>query len=203
MSIPHGAGAIVSTPSDLVKFIYALFTNKLISQQSLNKMKTITDGYGMGIFQYPFETKKAYGHTGGIDGFASLLAFLPDDSLAIAYCSNGTVYSINDIIIGGLSIYYNKPYPLPVFATISLKTEELDKYLGVYSSAQIPLKITITKNNTTLIGQAIGQPSFPLECTALNLFKFDPSGVVIEFNPDKNEFTLKQGGQTFLFTKDK
>ncbi len=34
MSIPHGAGAIVSTPTDLVKFISALFDGKLVSKES-------------------------------------------------------------------------------------------------------------------------------------------------------------------------
>ncbi len=65
MSIPGGAGAIVSTPTDLTKFIEALFSLKFVSQNSLNQMKTMTDGYGMGMFQIPFYNKKAYGHNGG------------------------------------------------------------------------------------------------------------------------------------------
>ncbi len=200
LSIPGGAGAIVSTPADLTKFIESLFFLKLISSSSLEQMKTMTDGYGMGMFQFPFYTKQAYGHTGGVDGFASILEYFPEDSLALAYCSNGQVYPMNYILIGVLSIYFNQPYSIPTF---SLKTEDLDKYLGVYSSIQIPLKITITKNATTLISQAAGQQSFPLDATEKDKFKFDPAGIKVEFNPDKNEMTLKQGGQTVLFTKEK
>ena len=203
MSIPAGAGSIISTPTDLTKLIEALFSLKLVSQNSLFQMKTITDGYGMGMFQIPFYTKKAYGHNGGIDGFASNLAYFPEDSLAVAYCTNGQVYPINDILIGVLSIYYNKEYSIPTFNTISLKTADLDKYLGVYSSTQIQLKITITKDNTTLVAQATGQSSFLLEATEKDKFKFDQAGVKMEFNTDKNELTLKQGGGIFLFTKDK
>jgi len=66
MSIPGGAGAVVSTPTDLTKFIEALFSLKLVSQNSLDQMKTITEGFGMGMFQIPFYTKKAYGHNGGM-----------------------------------------------------------------------------------------------------------------------------------------
>jgi len=203
MTIPGGAGSIVSTPTDLTKFIEALFSIKLISQSSLNQMKTITDGYGNGMFQIPFYKKKAYGHNGGIDGFLSNLAYFPEDSLAIAYCTNGQVYPMNDILLGVLSICFNKDYSIPTFNTISLKTEDLDKYLGVYSSKQIPIKITITKDNTALIAQATGQSSFPLEATEKDKFKFDQAGVKIEFNIDKNELTLKQGGGNFAFTKDK
>lgn len=203
MSIPGGAGSMVSTTGDLTKFIEALFSGKLVSQISLNQMKTITEGYGMGLFPIPFYHKTAYGHSGGIDGFASNLAYFPEDNLAVAYCTNGQVYPLNDILIGVLSICFNKDYSIPTFNTIALKTEMLDKYLGVYSSTQIPLKITISKNNTTLMAQATGQSSFPLEATEIDKFKFDQAGIKIEFNPVKNELVLKQGGGNFLFTKDK
>jgi hypothetical protein len=168
-------------------------------------MKTMTDGYGMGMFQIPFHEKSAYGHNGGIDGFASTLAYFPADSVTVAYCTNGQVHPMNDILIGVLSIYFNKPYSIPTFtpASISLSTEDLAKYLGVYSSRQIPLKITITKDNTTLIAQATGQSSFPLEAAEKDKFKFDAAGIILEFNPDKNEMTLKQGGQAVLFSKEK
>jgi D-alanyl-D-alanine carboxypeptidase len=203
MSIPGGAGAVVSTPSDLTKYIEALFSGKLISENSLNQMKTIRDNYGMGIFQIPFDDKKAFGHNGGIDGFGSNLAYFPEDHLAIAYCTNGMVYPMNDILIGVLSIFFNKDYKIPTFKTITLKSNELDKYLGIYSSPQLPLKITITKENTTLMAQATGQSSFPLEATEKDKFKYDMAGIIIEFNPAKNELTLKQGGGVYLFTKEK
>jgi D-alanyl-D-alanine carboxypeptidase len=203
MSIPGGAGAIVSTPTDLTKFIEALFSGKLVSQNSLNQMKTITDGYGMGMFQIPFYDKKGYGHNGGIDGFQSNLAYFPNDGLAIAYCTNGAVYPMNDILIGVLSIYFNNDYKIPTFKTIVVDQTELDKYLGVYSSTQLPLKITITKDKKSLIAQATGQSSFPLEATEKDKFKFDQAGIVMEFNTSKNEMTLKQGGGTYLFSREK
>jgi D-alanyl-D-alanine carboxypeptidase len=200
MSIPGAAGAIVSTPAELTKFIESLFSLKLVSNSSLSQMKTMKDGFGMGMFQIPFYEKRAYGHNGGIDGFASTLAYFPEDSLAVAYCTNGQVYPMNNILIGALSIYFNKPYSIPTF---NLKTEDLDKYLGVYSSTQIGLKITITKNAATLLAQATGQQAFPLDETEKDNFKFDPAGIIIAFNPDKNEMTLKQGGQNVVFIKEK
>lgn len=117
MSIPGGAGANVSTPSDLTRFIDALFSLKLISKESLQQMKTMTDGMGMGMFVYPLGNKTAYGHNGGIDAFASNVAYFPEDSVAIAYCTNGEVYSMNDLLIAALKIYFNKPYTLPTFKT--------------------------------------------------------------------------------------
>ena len=202
MSIPHGAGAIVSTPSDLTRFIEALFGGKMISQKSLDKMITMKDGYGLGIFPIPIGTKKAFGHNGGIDGFASMLLYSPEDSLAVAYCTNGQVYPVNDIMKGAIDIFYNKTYSIPTFKTLNLSNEELDQYLGTYKSKELPLKITISKNSKSLFAQAEGQSAFPLEATDKNVFKFDAAGIVMEFNPAKNEFILKQGGGRFLYTKE-
>ncbi len=202
MSIPGGAGSIVSTPTDLAAFIYALFRLKLVSQSSLDQMKTITDGYGMGMVQVSFNEKRAYAHNGGIDGFASSLGWFPDEALAMAYCTNGVAYPMNDILIGVLSIFFNRQYSIPAFNALTLNPETLDKYLGVYSSTQLPLKITISKDHANLVAQATGQPSFPLEAKDIDVFTFDSAGIVMEFNPGKNEMTLKQAGKVFVFTKE-
>lgn len=137
MSIPLGAGAIVSTPSDLNMFITSLFAEKLITQKSLDQMKTITDGYGMGIFQMPFYDKKGFGHNGGIDGFTSMLGYLPEDQLAFSVTSNGSRINNNDIVIAALSAYFNKPFELPSFKTIKVAAEKLKQYV-----ARMPVRIS-------------------------------------------------------------
>ncbi len=203
MSIPGGAGAIVSTPCELDQFIEALFAGKLIKISSLELMKTIKDGYGLGMFTFPFDDKKAYGHNGGIDGFSSLLGYIPADKMTIAYCGNGQGgYSTNDIMLGALSIYYNKPYAIPTFNTLTLTAEQLDQYTGTYGSKQLPLKITIGKEGASLTAQATGQSAFRLDAVAPDQFKFDAAGIVLEFSPKQKEMTLKQGGGTFLFTRE-
>lgn len=165
-------------------------------------MKTIKDGYGMGLFQFPFGAKMAYGHNGGIDGFTSIVGYFPEDKLAVSYITNGQVYPINDIMIGILSIAYGTPYQIPSFKTVSISSEELDKYLGNYSAAQAPIKILIAKDKSTLMAQATGQPSFPLEAKGNHTFSFDQAGIILIFNPEKSEMTLKQGGGEFVFARE-
>jgi CubicO group peptidase (beta-lactamase class C family) len=202
MSIPMGAGAIVSTATDLTKFIEALFNGKLLSRNSVEQMKTLKDNLGMGLFRMPFYDKTGYGHTGVIDGFSSIVTYFPEDDISVALISNGLDYNLNDMTIAGLSAVYNKPFDIPAFKTYQVTTEDLDKYLGVYSSNQIPIKLTITKDDTILFAQGTGQPSFPLEATEKDKFKFDKAGVILEFNPAENTMLLKQGGGQFTFTKD-
>ncbi|MEI7802150.1 MAG: serine hydrolase domain-containing protein [Bacteroidota bacterium] len=203
MSIPGGAGCIVSTPTDLCKFIDALFTGKLVRAKSLKQMETIKDGMGAGMFKFPFYEKTAYGHTGGIDAFQSELTYFPIDSVSVAFCGNGMAMPMNDIAIGFMSIYYNKSYSIPEFKTVTLTEKDLEKYLGNYSSEQMPLKIIISKDGNALMAQASGQSAFPLEATEINVFEFQQAGIVMEFHPEKNEFTLKQAGGKYLFVKDK
>jgi D-alanyl-D-alanine carboxypeptidase len=201
-TIPLGAGAIISTPSDLTKFADALFGGKLLKTESLEIMKTVKDGYGIGLFQIPFYKNIGYGHTGGIDGFSSVYSHFADDKISYALISNGTNFNNNNISIAVLSAVYDKPYEIPVFTTFRLTSEDLDKYLGIYASTQIPLKITITKDGNTLIAQGTGQPSFSLEAIEKDKFKFDQAGAKFEFNPIDKTMILFQGGGQIKFTKE-
>jgi hypothetical protein len=101
-----------------------------------------------------------------------------------------------------LSAVYNKPYDMPDFKSFNLTSEDLDKYLGIYSSTQFPLKITITKDSATLIAQATGQSSFPLKATDKDIFKFDQAGLVLEFIPLDKTMILKQGGGQYTLKKE-
>ena len=202
MSIPGGAGAIVSTPADLVKFMNALFTGKLISKEHLALMKTTKEGFGMGLFAIPLGNKKAYGHNGDIDGFSSVAGYFPEEKIAYAYCGNGIDYAVKDLVNGALKIYYNQAYQMPAFKTPVLHTDDLDRYLGNYSSLRVTLKISITKKGNTLIAQATGQPAFVLKPLDKDKFGYALAGIVIQFKPLFNELVLKQGTESLPFTKD-
>lgn len=97
-SIPLGAGAIFSTPTDLTKFTSALFSGKIISKESLKSMITMNDNFGYGIFEIPYKEKIGFGHRGGIDGFNSVLTYFPKDKISIAILSNGNNYDIDKVL---------------------------------------------------------------------------------------------------------
>lgn len=201
-SVPLGAGAITSTPTDLIKFANALFEGRLLTPESLKIMKTIKEGYGSGLFQIPFYSKIGFGHTGGIDGFRSVYSYFEDDKISYALTSNGTNMNNNDISIAVLSAVFNKPYQIPVYTNYALTSEDLDKYLGVYATKQIPLKITVTKNKNTLIIQATGQQAFVVEATEKDKFSLDQVGAKFNFNPIEKTMVLLQGGSEIKFTKE-
>jgi CubicO group peptidase (beta-lactamase class C family) len=206
-SILFSAGAIVSTPNDLAKFIQALFDGKIVSKESLDQMKMIRDGEGSGMEPFTFDGKTFYGHTGGADNYGAWLAYLPEEKLAVAYTTNAKVYPVKDIMSGIFDIYYNKPFQIPALESIAISPEVLDKYVGVYSPPDAPVKFTITRQGTTLYAQPPGaQSAVPLEATAQDKFKLDngtAAGIVFEFDVEKNQMTIKRSGGERVFTKEK
>ena len=202
MSIPMGAGGIVSNPGDLIQFSDALFGGKLLKQQSLEKMKTIQDGFGMGLFTMPFNGQEGFGHTGGIDAFTSVFSYFPTEKLSYALNSNGTRMDNNMISIAVLSAFFNRPFSLPEFSNYVATELELEGFSGTYASEQLPLKITVRTDKKSLSAQATGQSSFPLEAVSKGKFQFVPAGIEMEFNSSDNSMVLKQGGASFLFRKE-
>lgn len=84
----------------------------------------------------------------------------------------------------------------------TINIPKLDSYLGIYSSKKSSLKITISKNDTTLIAQATGQNAFPLEAHANDQFMYYKAGIELLFDTSRGEMTVNQGGDISLFTKD-
>lgn len=203
MSVPSGAGAVVSTPSDVNVFLQDMFNGKLISAAALAQMKTMEDGYGLGVFELPFYDKMGIGHNGAIDGFQSMAAYFAEEKLAITYLGNGVSMSVNDILLGALSIYFGKDYKLPEHKpTIEVTSEALDAYLGIYSSPSFPLKITVTNHENILMAQATGQGAFPLEAFEKHKFRYELAGIELIFKPEEKEMTLRQAGQVFVLRRE-
>jgi D-alanyl-D-alanine carboxypeptidase len=203
-SLLFSAGAIVSNPNDLVKFIQALFDGKVVSKESLAFMKTMRDGEGPGLTTFTFAGKTFYGHTGGADNYGAWLAYLPEEKLAVAYTTNAKVYPVGNIVSGVVDIYYNKPFTIPALESIAVSPEILEKYVGVYSGPDAPAKLTITRDGGTLFFQPPGAGSaVPLEATAEDKFQIE-GAVVIEFDAAKNQMTIKRrNGAVRVVTKER
>jgi D-alanyl-D-alanine carboxypeptidase len=200
-SILFGGGSIISTPDDMAKFIQALFDGKLISRESVDQMKTIRDGDGLGMEPFTFAGKTFYGHTGGGDNYGAWLAYLPEEKLAVAYTTNAKVHPVGNILNGIVDIYYKKPFQIPTFESIAVSPEVLDKYVGVYSSPEAPVKFTITRKGTTLYVQPGAESAAPFEAIAQDKFQIE-GAVIIEFDAAKKQMTVKRRGGTRIFTKD-
>ncbi|AWA29510.1 D-alanyl-D-alanine carboxypeptidase [Flavobacterium magnum] len=199
-SVAYAAGALQSTPDDLTRFIRALFEGKIITKNSLDQMTAIENGFGKGIFAFPFNDKKFFGHTGGIEGFSSSLGYNKEDGAAFAMTVNAANYDTNKIAIMALSAFYGKAFEFPEVKNISIDEKILRNYVGTYATPTVPLKLTIAYEDGTLTAQATGQGAFPLEARSETEFIFDQAGIKITFG--ENTMVLDQGGMKFDFKKE-
>ena len=200
LSIPAGAGAIISTPTDMTKFIQALFDLKLVSKSSLEQMITMRDGEGMGMEPFSFAGKTLYGHTGGSNISGSWLAYEPTEKLAMAYTTNAKIYPVSDIVAGVFDIYWNRPYQIPTFDALVVSPEILNQYIGVYVASGNPAKMTIIRTGSTISIQN-GWKHCPARSTSTNKFTIAP-GVTVEFDTAKKQMTIKRPQGESIFTKE-
>lgn len=200
LSVPAGAGAIMSTPGDMAKFIQALFDHKLVSKASLDKMMTMQDGEGMGMEPFTFSGKTLYGHTGGSNSSGSWLAYEPAEQLALAYTTNAKIYPVADIVAAVFDIYWNRPYQVPTFEALVVSPEILDKYVGVYVVAGTPARMTVTRSGSTIAIENGGN-TIPLEATAPDTFNLAP-GVTVSFDMSKKQMTIKRPQGERVFTRE-
>ncbi|WP_257349728.1 serine hydrolase domain-containing protein [Pseudalkalibacillus decolorationis] len=94
VSLAWSAGALISTPMDLNLFLAGLFSNKLLSEESLKEMiqfqPTNDEGlsYGLGLYRFEFNNAVAYGHPGGIPGYETVMLHVPKDRIYISIMIN-------------------------------------------------------------------------------------------------------------------
>ncbi len=200
-SVPLGAGAVWSTPADLARFFNALFSHKIINAASLEEMKKIDQGYGIGLFQLPFYEHVGFGHTGGIDGYSSVAGHFDDGNYNVAIISNANNYTNNEILKFSLGELYKRPFPLPDLAELQLTEEEISSLIGEYKSEQPPIQINITREGNKVFGQVVGQSSFQLKAKDRNTLVQPQFGVKIVFERNENKKTLYQNGHTLVLRK--
>ena len=83
-SMAWTAGAMVSTPSELNKFAQSIHDGTLLRQSSIAEMKKgvsvpeIGGEYGLGIYSQKLSCSVAWGHNGGIPGYATSVLVGPN-----------------------------------------------------------------------------------------------------------------------------
>jgi CubicO group peptidase (beta-lactamase class C family) len=96
-SFLFGSGLLHTNVEDLYRWDQALYTNRLISQQSLNAAFTpyvgsqytgSSYGYGWFIAKAPAPGHRLIWHDGRIDGFRTYIGRHPDDKVTIIFLSN-------------------------------------------------------------------------------------------------------------------
>lgn len=201
LSIPLGAGAIITTATDLAVFIMALFNGNIINSSSLEAMKTETDGFGLGLFKQTIQGATAYTHSGVIDGFYSFFYYFPETKLVYVFTANARNYDLAKVNETVFKAIFRQPFNIPAFNAYKVTNAILKAYEGEYTSEQTPLVITISSKDNQLLAHPRAQQVFTMEAVSEHNFTHEATGVSLEFKPAEKQMILKQGSQTLLFTR--
>jgi CubicO group peptidase (beta-lactamase class C family) len=157
MTIPHAAGALYSTVKDLYIWDRALYTEKLVSRNSLDKIFTpFKNNYGYGWGITTLFNCKCTRHGGGINGFRTDIIRFVDDDACVIVLSNIDSAPVNRIGSDLAAILFGEKYELPrEKKTITVKPEILDTYAGEYEVSP-EFHVFITKENGQLYAVAPG-----------------------------------------------
>lgn len=194
--IHSGAGEIVATASGVAGLTHILFDDGFIKKSSLDKMMTMTDGYGMGLFPYDHGASKGYGHNGRIEEFYTATRYFPDQKLTIVYCTNGINFPRVDILESIVNACFNEPFTIPFTTTSPVNP---DRFTGTYEAPQMPV-VTISVQNSKVVAETQGV-TFELEPVADNYLMHAPTGYYFEFNPAERSLQIKETDNVYFLKK--
>lgn len=205
MTQPYSAGALCSTVGDLARWNILLATGGVVTAASYRAM-TAPEGaaaghhYGFGLFVDTLGGRRMIQHGGGINGFITANAYLPDDSLSVTVLTNTGSANPDHLMRNVARAALGIPLARPP-ARVSLSAAERARYAGRYEIAQPdgkPLPATV-RNGPRALSLLVQDDSVELIPFGHDAFGDADESLRITFSADStgvSGFTVTAGGQT-------
>jgi CubicO group peptidase (beta-lactamase class C family) len=194
-----GDGCVNSTTGDLLKWDRALYSNKLVSKQTLNEMlsplvlmspRDSTNFYGFGVMVQPISPRgKVISHNGSWPGYNTLLVRRVDIDETIIVLSNNETLT-GQLRAGIESILADEDLLMPYdHKEIKIDTALLNRYVGKYSAF---LTLVFIKKDGKLYRHRNGTADIELKPESETKFFYgDGSDRQIEFETDNTGKVIK------------
>lgn len=198
-SVSFAAGSIYSTVGDLYKWHQLLQTQADMLAPAYIPLK---GNYGYGWIIDSLYGRRVVAHSGGIWGFRSNFARIPEDDICIILLSNTETPLLEAMTRKILAVLYHQPYELPgKKVTITLSTSVLQKYVGTYEIKERDLQIAIKLEDGKLIAApSKGPPSVLCAVDETHFFLQGEEDFVVSFEAGKS-LTLSNNGRTGVAKK--
>jgi CubicO group peptidase (beta-lactamase class C family) len=208
-----GDGMVNSTTGDLLRWDQALYTDRLVDSADkvqILQASSTTDGkkniYGFG---WNVSHNKTYGriasHSGGWAGYITYIERQLEHNKTIIMLQNNDTELTQMPVIEIRHILYDEQVEIEDLNAVSLTTEVMEKYTGVYAAAEFPMKLKIFVNNGALYGHALAEKQQPFKLDAYDkqTFKYDVGAIKLVFNTEQHTINFSQGKAIkVLFTKE-
>ncbi len=188
---PYAAGALASTVDDLAIWDTALYTDQLLTLETLQQAfvpQQLTDGsstaYGFGWAISEYAEHVLVEHGGGINGFRTYAIRMPSDHAFIAVLSNNTGADPGHLAFKIAALVIGQPYQEP--SAIELSPDVLARYEGAYEINALENR-RITCRNNRLYSQRGDSEPLELVAFSTNEVYFKPNPLIrIRFSIDEN-----------------
>lgn len=138
LSLPAAAGGLVSTLDDLKLWMRFLVDGRVVSKSGFQQMITPAsllgrepaNPYGLGMYVWRVRGETMIGHTGQINGFASILAYLPKQDITIIALGNNDNFDAQTFGRKLAAISLGNPFPKVRGTAIS--AQDLQAIAGKY-----------------------------------------------------------------------
>lgn len=169
MSLPYAAGAMYSTVEDLFLWDRALYTNKLLSKEYMDKYlspytKEVGDfryGYGLVHGNIPLGTSKdslfMMGHDGGINGFNTRISRAPSEESMVVLLNNTGAAPLKEITLKIMAILkdaeFNAPKQSMANAMVAVASEKgIDAAFDFYKKNKDNAGYELLENEVNAVG---------------------------------------------------
>lgn len=168
MSVPFSAGALYSTVDDLFLFDQAIYKGKKPIPQAVKNLMHAgphPDGFALGWHVDNSKGRCKVGHSGGIEGFCTMMAKYPDEKLTVLVLSNvvSWMYTPERIAEDLSSIVFGEPYEIPrIRKAIKLDSPTYDHYMGIYELEELNMQLRVTKEDGRWLLQFTDEEPFEI-----------------------------------------
>lgn len=211
MTLPFAAGSIVSSVDDLLKWDNGLNAGKVLKPESLKRTFTPfvqkngrTSGYGYGWVMGEYEGHPIQQHNGGINGFASQVARLPEDHAYVAILVNTEAPTFNGDLLATKINAIAVGQPLPEPGAYTMTEAQLDRFVGTYEADSTNVRY-ITREGDKLFSQRKGAGPLELFPTSDSTFAFLGRAARLTFGRTPSgkfdSVTINQSGLTIAYRR--
>jgi CubicO group peptidase (beta-lactamase class C family) len=206
MTIPHGAGALYSTTLDLVKWDAALDAGKLLTPENFKRMYTpVKNNYAYGWNVVERDGVRTIMHSGGINGFATMILRVPERKLVVVTLSNALPSQAGKLGNDLLKLALGQSVEVPKEpATVRVPVDVLRQYVGEYV-LRPDFILTVTLDGETLSMQGTGQRNVALQAKSQTTFFPGDFEAEVRFERDAagkvTSLVLNQGGREQAATR--
>lgn len=173
MTTAYSAGGIYSTVEDLYRWDRALYKEELVTKafrdqlfEEHSQLGRMHYGYGWELGQMPVgnsgERLAANSHSGGINGFNTLITRIPSSQYLIVLLNNTGNAPLFEITMAVTGILQDKPYDLPKKSLAYdlwtwVEKDGLIKAVSQYQTAKEAEKYYLNENEMNLAGYELLQ----------------------------------------------